>query len=134
MITVCWAAKGGSGTTVVAASIAIAARRPTLLVDLVGDVPAALGLAEPDGPGVYDWLRSEAPASRLGALEIAAGDHLHVLACGRRADAPSERWRAIAAWLASDARQVVVDAGRVGDVPTELLRVASQRVAGHSRR
>ncbi len=126
MITVCWAAKGGSGTTVVATSIALAAHPPTLLVDLAGDVPAVLGLAEPDTPGVYDWLRSEAPASRLGALEISAGDDLHVLGRGQRAGATAERWRSLAAWLASDSRRVVVDAGGAGDVPAEVLRVASQ--------
>ena len=46
MITVCWAAKGGSGTTVVAAAMAIAAPTPTLLIDLAGDVPAVLGVPE----------------------------------------------------------------------------------------
>jgi hypothetical protein len=126
MITLCWAAKGGSGTTVVAASIAITARRPTLLVDLAGDIPAALGLPEPDGPGVRDWLRSEAPASRIAALEIVAGGGLDVLASGTGGEVPPERWRPLATWLASDSRRVVVDAGDATQVPAELLRVASQ--------
>ena len=51
MITLCWAAKGGSGTTVVAASTALANRHPTLLVDLDRDQPLVLGIAEPDSPG-----------------------------------------------------------------------------------
>ena len=65
MISVCWAAKGGSGTTVVAAAMTIAATSPTLLIDLAGDVPAVLGIPEPDGPGVFDWLASDAGASLI---------------------------------------------------------------------
>src|SRR4051794_33057920 len=56
----CWSVKGGSGTTVVASSLALllATRSPagSVLVDLAGDVPAVLGIPEPDGPGVSDWL------------------------------------------------------------------------------
>ena len=52
MITICWAAKGGSGTTVVAATRALTTPHPTLLVDLAGDLPTTLGLTHPDGPGV----------------------------------------------------------------------------------
>ena len=54
----CWSAKGGSGTTVIAAALGLVLshHRPTLLVDLGGDAPAALGMAEPSGPGVHDWL------------------------------------------------------------------------------
>lgn len=125
MITVCWAAKGGSGTTLLAASLAIASHQPTLLVDLAGDVPAVLGLAEPGGPGVCDWLRSDAPASRLRALEISAGDRVAVLARGRGGQSAPDRWRQLAAWLASEQRRVVVDAGRADAVPAELLRIAS---------
>ena len=59
MVTVCWSPKGGSGTTVVAASLALVlAQREggALLVDLAGDVPAALGMPEPSGQGAVDWL------------------------------------------------------------------------------
>ena len=43
---VCWSVKGGCGTTVVSALArrAVVASRPTLLVDLGGDAPAALGV------------------------------------------------------------------------------------------
>ena len=37
MVTICWAAKGGSGTTVVTAALALSSASPTLLVDLDGD-------------------------------------------------------------------------------------------------
>ena len=56
MFITCWSAKGGSGTTVVAAVLAcaLADELPTMLVDLAGDLPAALGLAEP-AAGLTDW-------------------------------------------------------------------------------
>ena len=70
----CWAAKGGSGTTVVACALALgsAHARPATLVDLSGDCATALGLAEPAGPGVVDWLASP----------TAGFDDLARLACG----------------------------------------------------
>lgn len=55
----CWSTKGGSGTTVVAAALALsraATGASVRLVDLAGDLPAALGIVEPDSPGVTDWL------------------------------------------------------------------------------
>jgi len=54
MVTLCWAAKGGSGTTVVTTTLALESTRPALLVDLAGDIPAVLGMAEPDRPGIAD--------------------------------------------------------------------------------
>ena len=64
----CWSAKGGSGTTVVAAALALvlSQRHPTLLIDLGGDSPAALGIAEPHGPGLADWFAS--PTADSAAL------------------------------------------------------------------
>lgn len=55
----CWSTKGGSGTTVVAAALALsraATGASVRLVDFAGDLPAALGIVEPDSPGVTDWL------------------------------------------------------------------------------
>jgi hypothetical protein len=59
VFTCCWSVKGGSGVTVVAAAVALAASATgrVALVDLCGDLPTALGLAEPDGPGVAEWSR-----------------------------------------------------------------------------
>jgi hypothetical protein len=59
VFTCCWSAKGGSGVSVVAAALALHASRatPTVLVDLCGDLPAILGLAQPDGPGAAEWSR-----------------------------------------------------------------------------
>jgi MinD superfamily P-loop ATPase len=124
MITVCWAAKGGSGTTVVAAAMAIAAPKPTLLIDLAGDVPAVLGVPEPDGPGVLDWLASEAPPSRIPALELRVDGHASVLPRGGPATVPPARWDELATWLRSERRNIVVDAGSRGDPPPAIVRAA----------
>jgi len=124
LITVCWAAKGGSGTTVVATAMAIASSSPTLLVDLAGDVPATLGMPEPDGAGLFDWLRSDAPATRLAGLEVEALRHVTVLPRGRAESADPRRWVELAAWLRSDSRRVIVDAGSTPAPPADLVRGA----------
>jgi hypothetical protein len=111
MLTICYAAKGGTGTTVVVATIGLSAPGPTLLVDLAGDLPAVLGTADPDGPGVLDWLRSDAAPERLRVLERTVTADVTVLHRGADGGVPPERWQQLAAWLATDARTVVVDAG-----------------------
>src|SRR5262245_58223861 len=88
MLAACWSPKGGSGTTVVAAVLALSLARTcragALLVDLAGDLPAALGMAEPAGPGVADWLAASAGVGReaLVRLEVEAGRVLALLPCG----------------------------------------------------
>lgn len=123
MVTLCWAAKGGSGTTVVAATLALSHRSPTLLVDLAGDLPLALGLAGSDGPGVGEWSASSAPTSRLDALRIPLADGLDLLPRGRRV--PLGRWHELGRYLADVERDVVVDAG-TGAPPTDLRRHADR--------
>ena len=62
----CWSVKGGTGTSTVAAGIAIRLAnedddREVVLVDLAGDQPALLGLTtidEPDIPGIGDWVEA----------------------------------------------------------------------------
>ena len=85
MYTLCWSAKGGSGTTVVAAALAILAARhgPTMLIDLGGDSAPALGTVPPDGPGVGDWLSTPAaPADRLWQLAHDCGPDLQLVPPG----------------------------------------------------
>ena len=125
MITLCWAAKGGSGTTVVAASVALANPQTTLLVDLDRDQPSVLGLAEPDSPGVHDWLASTAPSSRLAALEIAVRPSLALLPGGPWGTASPQRWDQLAAALATDPRDVIVDVG-TRPPPQALVAVADR--------
>ena len=108
MVTLCWAAKGGSGTTVVVSILALESSRPALLVDLAGDVPAVLGIAEPDRPGVVDWLAGDGSANQLIDLVVAVDDTTSLLPCrltngirmrtdsGRVGDA---RWEQLVDWL-----------------------------------
>ncbi len=131
----CWSAKGGSGTTVIAAALGLVLshHRPTLLVDLGGDAPAALGMAEPSGPGVHEWLASPtADADALHRLAVPASDALTVLPCGAGDPAGSgSRWAQLAGALASFGTahdsDVVIDAGS-GVPPPALLATAQQRL------
>jgi MinD-like ATPase involved in chromosome partitioning or flagellar assembly len=126
---VCWSVKGGSGTTVIAASLALLLARahPVVLADLAGDLAAALGLPEPAGPGISEWMAS--PAADTPALErlaVAATDTIQLLPRGA-ASIPDggPRWDALATSLLALDGTVVVDAG-VGEPPASLRAVASQ--------
>ena len=128
MLVACWSVKGGSGTTVVSAALALsvaATGHDALIADLAGDLPAALGLAEPDGPGLADWLGAgpEVPPDALGRLEVDAGPHLALLPSGgAMPDAPG-RGEELAAVLATDSRVVVADCGSAPS--TTALAVAA---------
>ena len=116
MLVACWSVKGGSGTTVVTAALglALASHGPgALLVDLAGDLPAALGIPEPDGPGLADWLNAgpEVPADALGRLETEVGPGLALLPAGAIIPRAPARAEELAALLASDTRVVVADCG-----------------------
>ena len=94
MLVACWSSKGGAGTTVVAATLALllGRRRPdgALLADLAGDAPPALGLADPETPGLAGWLAAgpDVPPDALHRLEVRGG---------RRPRAPPTRRRPAAA-------------------------------------
>jgi cellulose biosynthesis protein BcsQ len=116
MLIACWSAKGGSGTTVVAASLAalLSRHQPTLLVDLDGDVPPAVGMPDDDRAGVGDWLAAgdHVAPDALGRLEVAVGPRLSLLPVGTAiADAGAGRADVLLALLAADERPVVVDCG-----------------------
>ena len=129
MLITCWSSKGGSGTTVVAAALAALLAREAgaaLLVDLVGDLPAALGVPEPDDglagwtgptrrrsdpPGVVDLAAKRARAD-LAGLEVDVGGGVRLLPRGPGPLA-DEMGPALAGFLAG-AEPVVVDAGVIG--------------------
>jgi Mrp family chromosome partitioning ATPase len=150
MVILCWAAKGGSGTTVVAAALALNSGRPALLVDLDGELPAALGLPEPDRPGVADWLASDAPPTHLDDLTIAVTPLVTLLPYrqvssppSRHAIAPApatapspsttrldDRWRLLAEWFCERMPadiDVIIDAG-TGEPHPALVAVAEHRM------
>lgn len=117
MFISCWSVKGGSGTTVVAASLALllAERSPggVVLVDLAGDVPAVLGLPEPASPGVADWLAAgtEVPPEGWARLEVPAAPDVHVVPRGAGPLAPFDRVEVLCSMLGLEHRSVVVDCG-----------------------
>ncbi len=136
MVTLCWAAKGGSGTTVVAAALALSSPRPSLLVDLDGEIPAVLGLPEPDRPGVSEWLASDTSPDHLAELLVDIGPRVWLLpwlsaAADRSRHVISEhdtRWATLGDWLHDWSNQwgcdVTVDVGT--RVPPEALAAARQ--------
>jgi hypothetical protein len=114
MLVACWSCKGGSGTTVVAAALALShAAGGAVLADLAGDLPVVLGL-DPDeaGPGLAGWLAAgpDVPLDALARLERAVAPGLGLL---ERGDGVLEPARAdvLAALLAADDRLVVADCG-----------------------
>ncbi len=118
MLVSCWSAKGGVGTTVVAAGVALGhrgrGRQPTVLVDLAGDLPACLGLAAPVGPGVAEWSRAgaEAPPDALTRLAVPVVPGLVLLHRGR---GPFDRSHGslLVQVLRASGRFVVADCGWV---------------------
>lgn len=125
MLTICWAAKGGSGTSVTAAALALAAAAPSVLVDLAGELPWILGTGDPDVPGVLDWLASEATADRLDALEIPLRDGHSFVHRGTMSATPVARWRDAAAHWRSDTRPIIIDAGT--NPPEAVVNVPGAR-------
>jgi hypothetical protein len=113
----CWSVKGGAGTTVVASALALVLGRSAsagaLLADLAGDVPAAVGVADPGDPGVSGWLAAgrDVPADGLARLELDIGSGVSLLPRGRGPLGPPERMEALAGLLAADPRPVVADCG-----------------------
>ena len=126
MFVACWSVKGGSGTTVVSAALALAVAaggHDVLLVDLAGDLPATLGLPEPDGAGVGDWLAAGAdvPGDALARLEVDAGPNLALLPTGAAIHDEPTRAEELAALLAVDGRVVVADCGSSASATSSAL-------------
>jgi uncharacterized lipoprotein YbaY len=127
VLITCWSTKGGSGTTVVACSLALllGATSPdgSLLIDLGGDAPATFGIAEPTGPGLDQWLAlPNATLADLNQLETYVTKSLRVVPTG----APSlVSGHALAAVLANESRPVVVDAGRLDTGPSYELAASA---------
>ncbi|HYZ98231.1 MAG TPA: hypothetical protein VE575_05725 [Acidimicrobiales bacterium] len=116
MLVACWSVKGGVGTSVVAASLALLlarrARSGVVLADLAGDVPAVLGVPEPESPGLAGWLAAgdDVPADGLARLEVGVVPHLVLLPRGA-GPLPPARAPVLATLLDRGPRPAVVDCG-----------------------
>lgn len=137
MITACWSLKGGAGTTVVAAGLALVHQRrfdrSVLLVDLAGEQPSLLGLPDPAGPGVAEWLAAgpAAPPDALARLESPVAPGLALLHRGR-GELRADRGPLLLQVLAQSGRTVLVDCGTLAwaGSPTVAEKVAAD--AGRS--
>lgn len=139
MLLALWSPKGGSGTSVVAASLALvaAARGRARLADLGGDQPAILGLPPaPPVPGAADglsgWLAAgpAAPTEWLEGMALPVVPGLALLPRGGVPfEAASPEAGAALAVALRDGTTTVVDAGAVpGGVTRAAVEVAEQPV------
>ena len=130
VLTVCWAAKGGSGTTVVSCALALinSRRRGAWLIDAAGDAPAALGIAEPSGPGVLDWIASATAApNAIEALGVTAANDLRVVPRGTATPSIDHpRWAELGRFLAERSSPTILDAGTAP--ASGLLNAAQARL------
>ena len=127
-----WSPKGGVGTSVLAAAVALAVARDqrgvpradassqgaggpdARLVDLSGDQPAVLGLGADPELGVGDWLAAgpDAPHDALDRLGVAVTSGLVLLPRGAVvAGAPAGAGASLAHALRSRRGPVVADCG-----------------------
>src|SRR5438270_9786240 len=127
MLLALWSPKGGSGTSVVAAALALVAagRGEVCLADLGGDQPAILGLTHPfppagTGSGLAAWLSAgpSAPSEALDEMTVPVVPGLSVLPRGPGAveGAGGAAGAALAVAL-RDGGLTVLDAGPVGHAP-----------------
>jgi hypothetical protein len=104
----------------------------TLLIDLCGDIPAAIGQAEPHGPGINDWLSEDntSDAQQLVMLGTPVIPGLVVLHRGSRFVNGEPRWSDLAKAISDLPHDVVIDAGTtfVPDVLTSAVQNVSMVV------
>lgn len=129
-----WSVKGGVGVSSVAALTALAhagRANPTLLVDLCGDQPALLGLADPEGPGIHDWAATPGrPAEAIKRIAVDATPDLRVVPSGSRSRAADTADAAgTVDALAQQSATVVIDAGTAATpFARDLIRRSPQRL------
>lgn len=129
MLIVCRSVKGGSGTSVVSATLASLASSTshTVLVDLAGDQPAIFGSVTPV-TGLTDWIHQPSSDSPW-AIDIVIDDDLRVIPTGERPlpHRGSAGWNEFAERLMElcDSATVIVDAGTL-DLPTSILDAADR--------
>lgn len=131
MGTIFHSPKGGNCTTVTAAAhaaVRASGGEPMCLVDLCGDLPAVLGIAEPEGTGVLDWLSESCDegVAALLARAVRVNENLSLVHRGALFVAGRPRWTELAGLVGAH-RGIVVDAG-TGFVPDEVHAAADVSV------
>ena len=121
MLIILSSPKGGSGTSVVTASLAIvsSSSTPTLLVDLAGDQAAIMGLPEPP-VGINDWTNGMTHRE-FDEILIACNDNLQLAPFGSSAVEifSTSAWGNLARELMqreSNGVNIIIDFGQ-GDLP-----------------
>ena len=135
MLTACWSVKGGSGTTVVTAGLLLAtasAGRHVVGADFGGDLALALGLPEPAGPGLLDWLAAGAdvPKDALGRIAHDTSHGITLLPRGNaatRAEGDAGRRLAKSIRTVRAGGPVIADCGRVDSAAVEAFVAAADR-------
>ncbi|MBC8194544.1 MAG: hypothetical protein ISR43_03545 [Acidimicrobiia bacterium] len=119
MVVVCWSLKGGVGTTVVSAAIALEACRRgenPLLVDLAGDLPAVLGV-DGTGSGIVDWCSATGGAGTEAldglAIDVPGGARVVGRGSAEWGSADPNRLATLVEHLGERTETVVVDAGDI---------------------
>ena len=127
MFTILSSPKGGTGTSVVAASLAIvsSSSSPTLLVDLAGDQAAILGLPQPP-IGLSDWANGMT-YREFDEIVSLCHDNLYLAPTGTfdfetlNANAWDKLLRALSL-KHSEGYNIIVDLGRA-DIPLALRKI-----------
>jgi MinD-like ATPase involved in chromosome partitioning or flagellar assembly len=117
MLTTLWSTKGGSGTSVVAATLALVRgddRHRAILVDLDGAAGDLLD-ADCSGPGVADWLNAagDPPSDVIERLAVPVTSSVSVIPRGDGPLAEPSRARLLSQLLARYDGAVIVDCGTV---------------------
>jgi len=129
MFTILSSPKGGTGTSVVAASLAIvsSSSSPTLLVDLSGDQAAILGLPQPP-IGLSDWANGMTYREFDEIISL-CHDNLYLAPTGTfdfetlNANAWDKLLRALSL-KHSEGHNIIVDLGRA-DIPLALRKIVN---------
>ena len=130
MSTIFMSSKGGNCTTVTASAYALVMGdrgMKTIFIDLCGDAPSVLGLAESTSAGINDWLGENSPTDASGLLQLGTPvtENVMLVHRGSRFVEGEPRWQALADFISQSTFNIVIDAG-TGFLPPELTAVITE--------
>lgn len=128
MVRIFWSLKGGQGTSVTAAIIALRHQfhhDSVLIIDFGGDIAPILGQRVESQVGLIDWFLSQSGPEALDQLVTPLLPQLSLLYSGtgvpaREATPFEDRWATLEAWLNHDGRVTIVDLGTLPGQPGQL--------------